>query len=171
MGRERMDEGSEIAKFFRSGSSFVSVVLIFSTFFIILSSFPLSEVLHSTSSLLLIPFHGSLLWIPFTFLPVIIYLQRKLLSGRISSSRSRRDFVGEAEDRRSPSIPESQELIPAVVELEARCLAGVTWLEAQEMAYCRKNGSRAAFTVLLADWASASSYVQALLGPEGLGSR
>ena len=43
MGRERMDEGSEIAKFFRSGSSFVSVVLIFSTFFIILSSFPLSD--------------------------------------------------------------------------------------------------------------------------------
>ena len=80
--------------------------------------------------------------------------------------------MGEAEDRRSPSIPESQEWIPAVVELEARCLAGVTWLEAQEMAYCRKNGSRAAFfTVLLADWASASSYVQAPLGPEGLGSR
>ena len=60
----------------------------------------------------------------------------------------------------------------AVVELEARCLAGVTWLEAQEMAHCRKNGSRAAFfTVLLADWASASSYVRELLGPEGLGSR
>ena len=94
-----------------------------------------------------------------------------MLSGRISSSRSRRDFVGKAKDRRSPSIPESQELMTAVVELEARCLAGVTWLEAQEMAYCRKNGSRAAFTVLLADWASASSYVQALLGPEGLGSR
>ena len=78
--------------------------------------------------------------------------------------------MGKAKDRRSPSIPESQELMTAVVELEARCLAGVTWLEAQEMAYCRKNGSRAAFTVLLTDWASASSYVQAPLGPEGLGT-
>ena len=73
------------------------------------------------------------------------FLYDKTVIRRTSSSRVRRDFVGEAEDRRSPSIPESQELIPAVVELEARCLAGVTWLEAQEMAYCRKNGSRAAF--------------------------
>ena len=56
-----MDEGSEIAKFFRSGSSFVSVVLIFSTFFIILSSFPLSDFFHSTSSFIV----DSLSWVLF----------------------------------------------------------------------------------------------------------
>ena len=37
------------------------------------------------------------------------FLYDKTVIRRTSSSRVRRDFVGEAEDRRSPSIPENQE--------------------------------------------------------------
>ena len=77
-------------------------------------------------------------------------------------------FRGKVKDRRSPSIPESQELTTSVVELVARCLTESLGWRLRKVRLSGE-GSRAAFTVLLADWASASSSVQEPPGPEGLG--
>ena len=57
----------------------------------------------------------------------------------------------------------------SVVERKARCLTASTWLETQEMVPFGRMGQERRFTVLLADWASASSSAKVLLGSEGLG--
>ena len=56
-----------------------------------------------------------------------------ILSGRNSSSRALRDFVGKVKDRRSHSIPENPRLIPAVVEREALYAPASRGLEAPRL--------------------------------------
>ena len=96
----------------------------------------------------------------------------QILSGRNSSSRALRDFVGTVKDRRSHSIPENPWSIPAVVEQEALCApASWGWRPAGREPF-RESVSGAAFTVPLTDWTSVPSFSYgAASGRRGYASR
>ena len=96
----------------------------------------------------------------------------QILSGRNSSSRALRDFVGKVKDRRSHSIPENPWSIPAVVEQEALCTpASWGWRPAGREPF-RESVSGAAFTVPLTDWTSVPSFSYgAAWGRRGYASR
>ena len=82
----------------------------------------------------------------------------QILSGRNSSSRALRDFVGKVKDRRSHSIPENPRLTTAVGEREALCLPESRGLETPRLKTFRESVSGAAFTVLPTDWTLVPSF-------------